>query len=564
MLVRHLATVLVGGATMIFTFAPFGLWWLQPFLLAGLFVLWCGATPGRAALLGFTFGIGWFCAGVSWVYISMHDVGGMPMAIAGLATVLFAIVLAAYTALAGWMVAKLGAPLVARSSTAATTITLVQALLVLPASFTLCEWLRGWVFTGFPWIAPGYAHTDGPLAGFAPLVGVHGVNYLAVVMGALVASMVASSMVASMVASMLASMAASKSYHILNHVDPASTHKALVGDAPRTQLPETAPKARGGGNLRQLAPPTSVLLALCIIGLVLRDIEWTQPVGKPLSVSLLQGNVPQELKFVEGRFESTLATYERLATRHASTLIVLPETALPRMLHTIPPATLQRFDTLASQRGATLITGVPRAQASARYFNSAISLGREAQQTYDKYHLVPFGEFIPLGFQWFVDLMRMPLGNFTAGGTAQTPMRVADQQIAVNICYEDLFGEEIIRQLPQATLLLNISNVGWFGNSLAPHQHLQASRMRALETRRVMLRATNTGATAVISAQGQVTDSLPFFTEGALAATVQGRSGATPYLLTGNWLVITFCALALAWHGWRGRRKPHLPADQRL
>ncbi len=533
---------MIAGAAMILTFAPLGLWWLQPFLLAVLFVLWCGAPPRRAALLGLTFGMGWFCAGVSWVYISMHDVGGMPMAIAGLATVLFAIMLASTTALTGWVVARLGTRLVAPSSTAAATIPMVQALLVLPAAFTLSEWLRGWVFTGFPWIAPGYAHTDGPLAGFAPLVGVHGVTYLAVMVGALVASMVMS-----------------MSYRVMNHVDPASARKALVGEAHQTMPPEAALVASLGGNLRALAVPAGVLLAICVVGTALRSIAWTQPVGNLLSVSLLQGNIPQELKFVDGRFESTLAIYERLATRHASTLIVLPETALPRMLHTIAPATLQRFDTLASQRGATLITGVPRAQAPARYFNSAISLGREAQQTYDKSHLVPFGEFIPFGFQWFVDLMRMPLGNFTSGDTTQTPMRVADQRIAVNICYEDLFGEEIIRQLPEATLLLNVSNVGWFGDSLAPHQHLQASRMRALETRRVMLRATNTGATAVISAQGRVTDALPFFTEGALAATVQGRSGATPYVLTGNWLVITLCALALAWCRWRNANGPPGP-----
>ena len=306
--------------------------------------------------------------------------------------------------------------------------------------------------------------------------------------------------------------------------------------------------------LRPLAVPAGVLAALCVIGMALRGIEWTQAAGQPLSVSLLQGNIPQELKFVEGRFESTVETYQRLATRHAATLMVLPETALPRMLHTIPPATLQGLDSLASGRGATLITGVPRAQPSIGYFNSAISLGREAQQTYDKSHLVPFGEFIPFGFQWFVDLMRMPLGNFTAGNPAQTPMRVSDQQIAVNICYEDLFGAEIIRQLPQATLLLNISNVGWFGDSLAPHQHLQASRMRAIETGRVMLRATNTGATAVIGAQGRVTDALPFFSADALAATVQGRSGATPYVRTGNWGVITLCALALAGCAWWRRR----------
>ena len=538
----RLAAALASGVAMIFTFAPFGLWWLQPLLLAVLFVVWSGAAPRRAALLGFVFGMGWFCAGVSWVYISMHDVGGMPMAVAGLATLLFAIVLAAYTALAGALVATLatkpGAHGAVPPTPALAAITPFQPLLLLPAAFTLCEWLRGWVFTGFPWIAPGYAHTDGPLAGFASLVGVHGVTYLAVVAGALVAWMVAS---------------------VYAGLRAASASKLLVDADLRGISPEAAPRASLGGILRPIAVPASLLVALCITGTALRGIEWTQASGKPLSVSLLQANIPQELKFVEGRFESTVEVYERLATRNNATLIVLPETALPRMLHAIPPAVLQRFDTLASQRGATLITGVPRAESSTRYFNSAISLGREAQQTYDKSHLVPFGEFIPFGFQWFVDLMRMPLGNFTSGGSAQTPMRVADQHIAINICYEDLFGEEIIRQLPQATLLLNISNVGWFGDSLAPHQHLQASRMRALESGRVMLRATNTGATAVIDAHGHVTHALPFFTEGAVSAMVQGRSGATPYVVTGNASVIMFCVLALIWCGWRAHRarQPH-------
>ena len=532
---------------MIFTFAPFGLWWLQPLLLAVLFVLWSRATPRRAALLGFAFGMGWFCAGVSWVYISMHDVGGMPMAVAGLATILFAIMLAAYTALAGWVVATLGTRLAAPPIGAGATTTPVQALLVLPAAFTLCEWLRGWVFTGFPWIAPGYAHTDGPLAGFAPLMGVHGLTYLAALAGALAASMVPPRMT-SMARGTLAGRGA------VSDLGTAPARKAMVGADVRAMPPKPAPRDGPGDLARLLALPSGALIALCVIGMALRGIEWTQPVGKPLSVSLLQGNIPQELKFVDGRFESTLDIYEVLATRHASTLIVLPETALPRMLHAIPPRALQRFDTLASQRGATLITGVPRAESSARYFNSAISLGRNAQQTYDKSHLVPFGEFIPFGFQWFVDLMRMPLGNFTAGGAAQTPMRVTDQHVAVNICYEDLFGEEIIRQLPQATLLLNISNVGWFGDSLAPHQHLQASRMRAIETGRVMLRATNTGATAVIDAHGHITHALPFFNEGALAASVQGRTGATPYVRTGNWVVIGFCLLALIWCAWGIRR----------
>ena len=175
-------------------------------------------------------------------------------------------------------------------------------------------------------------------------------------------------------------------------------------------------------------------------------------------------------------------------------------------------------------------------------------------QTYDKSHLVPFGEFIPFGFRWFVDMLQMPLGDFTSGGSAQPPLLLGGQKVALNICYEDLFGEEIIAPLPQATLLVNLSNIAWFGDSLAPHQHLQISRMRSLETGRPMLRATNTGATAVIDAHGKVTAQLPFFTEGALSASVQGRSGSTPYVRWGNWPAVIFCAAVLALCAWRARR----------
>lgn len=488
----------VAGAGMVLTFAPFGAWWLQPFLLAILFMIWNPLPSRRAAMVGFAFGMGWFVTGVSWVYISMHDVGGMPVSVAALATFLFAVILSSYTALAGWLQARLTAGI------------WTQALLVTPAALTLCEWLRGWVFTGFPWIAPGYAHTDGPLSGFAPLVGVHGVTYV------------------------VACSAGVLSLLLVPSRSPEISRKPLVGAALR---------------------PVAALALIMLAGSGLRLIEWTEPTGKPLRVSLLQGNIPQEIKFVEGRFESTIDTYVSLIQRYPATLMVLPETALPRMLHAIPRHVLERLDGLARQHGATLITGVPRAESATRYFNSAIALGQPSIQHYDKRHLVPFGEFIPPGFRWFVDLMRMPLGDFTPGTATQSAMQVVDQRVAINICYEDLFGEEIIQPAPGATLLLNISNVAWFGDSLAPHQHLQASRMRALEAGRPMLRATNTGATAVIDHRGAVVRVLPFFVEDGLVAEVQGRGGATPYVRTGNVLVILLCAGVLGWHVWRLRRR---------
>jgi apolipoprotein N-acyltransferase len=495
LLVRCGIAVALGAAT-VAGFAPLNWWWLPPLTLAGLMLLWRGQRPKHAALLGYAFGLGWFCAGVSWVYVSMHDVGGMPAPIAGLATLLFAAYLALFPALAGWLQARCAGALAP----------LPRALLLAPGAWAISEWLRGWLFTGFPWAAMGYAHTDGLLAGYAPLLGIVGLDYANACVAALLA--------------LCAAPFLSK------------------------------------GSRRQAIAPLAALAVVLGMGAGFGQVEWTRPEGARFSVSLFQGNVPQDLKFVEGRFEATLVNYRRMIDAYPAELMVLPETALPRMLHQIPREYLRDLALFANQKKANMIVGVPRAEGPERYFNSAISLGTDPLQSYDKSHLVPFGEFIPWGFRWFVALMNIPLGDFTRGSPKQVPMQLSGREVALNICYEDLFGEEIIRQLPRANVLVNISNIAWFGDSLAPHQHLQISRMRALETGRYMLRATNTGATAVIDEKGRVTAQLDNFTEGVLVSTAQGRSGATPYVRFGNWLPVSACALLLVFCAWRGRRGP--------
>lgn len=490
-----LLAALALGALSVAGLAPLSWWWLPPCAVAGLVLLWQGATPGRAARLGFAFGIGWFCIGISWVYVSMHDVGGMPALIAGLATLLFAAYLALWPAFAGWLQARFAA---------VAPWPYVHALLVFPAAWAFAEWLRGWLFTGFPWAALGYAHADGPYAGYAPLFGIPGLNYLNTCLAGLLALAVL----------------------------------ALRGARPQAAW-----------------LPIALLIASGGAGVGLKQVEWTQAAGAPVNVALYQGNIPQELKFVAGRFEATLETYQHMVMGQPAELMILPETALPRMLHEIPFGYLRGLAQFARGQKANILTGVPRAESATRYFNSAMTFGTDPPQRYDKSHLVPFGEFIPFGFRWFVAMMNIPLGDFSSGGTAQAPMKVGGRYVAVNICYEDLFGEEIIRQLPQANLLVNLSNIAWFGDSLAPPQHLQISRMRAIETGRPMLRATNTGATAVIEADGRVSAALPYFTEGVLKASVQGREGATPYVRFGNWPAVIFCALVLAvcaWRAWRG------------
>ncbi len=494
-----LAAAFAGGAAV----AAFGDWNLFPLPVLALGVLFFGwmraAAPAAAAALGFAFGAGLFLVGVSWVYVSLHDFGMMPAPLAAIATLLFCLYLALFPAAVGYLQARWPVPLPMR------------LMLVIPALWTLAEWARSWLFTGFPWLALGYSQVDGPLAGFAPLLGVLGVSFLAASAAGAVATL-------------------------------ASTASG------RTRAPVEVGLAAG------------VLVALAATGWALRGIEWTAPVGEPLAVSLVQGNIPQELKFVEGRFESTLETYGRLVERSQGRLVVLPETALPRFLHEVPPEYVERLKRTLAARGGDVLVGVPILDPDRRYYNAVVSLGAAPLQAYAKSHLVPFGEFVPPGFGWIVAVLRIPLSDFARGPETQRPLAVAGQRAALNVCYEDAFGPEIIRQLPEATLLVNVSNVAWFGDSAAPAQHLRIARMRSLEAGRYMLRATNTGVTAVVDPRGAVVARLPSFTEGVLEARVHGREGATPYVRTGNLPAVAATALIAAVAVGLARRRRENPS----
>lgn len=469
---RLAAAFLLGAATVL-GFAPFGFFPIPLLTLAALFWLWHAAAPRAAVVSGFVFGAGFFLTGVSWVYVSMHDFGGMPAPLAALAALLFCGVLALFPALAGFLYARLKSGRLAADA------------LLAAAAWTLAEWLRGWAFTGFPWLALGYAQTPpSPLAGFAPLLGVHGVGFVSVLMAALLA---------------------------------LSWHR-------RERLPRSG----------------VAIAALTAAGFGLMQIEWTEPSGKPITVSLLQGNIEQSLKWKPERLHQSLDTYLRLARAHPAQLVVLPETAIPLVLDQLP----RDYVALLKRDGEVLL-GIAAQDEQGRYYNSAVGFGPGGMQSYSKNHLVPFGEFTPPAFAWTLAVLSIPMSNFTSGGASQPPLAIAGEKVAVNICYEDVFGEEIIRALPEATLLVNLSNTAWFGDSLAQPQHLQIAQMRALETGRTMLRATNTGMTAIVGPRGQVERVLPPFTEGALVGEVRGRSGATPYVHWGNHAVLLLVALSL-------------------
>ncbi|MFZ5558273.1 MAG: apolipoprotein N-acyltransferase [Pseudomonadota bacterium] len=485
----HFLLAAVLGALTVLGFAPFYQPWIALLCLAALFSLWAAvSTPRQAAAVGFAFGLGLFGAGVSWVYISLHAFGGMPVALAVIATAGFCALLGLFPALLGFLQAAVPVGPALRFT------------LLVPGLWVVLEWVRSWLFTGFPWLALGYSQVpDSPLAALLPVLGVYG---------------------ASLAAATLSGCA-------------ATVMLALAGPL-RIGLPGTA---------------GAVIVAAAVLGGALwsAQLSFTTPSGPPVAVSLLQGNVPQEMKWRPERARETLERYLGLARRARGKLVILPETALPVYLGSIPDEYWDALTEGVRARGGDVLVGVPeRGPGASEYFNSAVSRGASPPQIYRKVHLVPFGEFIPPGFGWVNSILKIPLSDFSRGAAFQQPLAIAGERVAVNICYEDAFGEEIIRQLPDATLLANVTNVAWFGDSLALSQHLQISQARALETGRTMLRTTNTGVTALIGPDGRVRASLPKHTTGVLEARAQGYQGETPYVRWGNAAVLGLAVALIA------------------
>ena len=497
---RHsLIIAFILGALTVPGFAPFSFYPLPLLTVSVLLWQWMRAARAReAAFIGFAYGVGFFLCGVSWIYVSLHNFGAMPAPLAAVATLLFCAFLALFPALAGAVVA------VARVSPIA------KLTLVGPAVWTCVEWTRGWFLTGFPWLSLGYSQIPAsPLAGYAPVAGVYGVTLATVASAGLIAAV----------------------WHIQ---DEAGRRKA-----------EGNPAGAGFSFSFILHPSSFILLALWLGGWGLQQHQWTQPVGKPVTVSLIQGNVPQNLKWQPERVKATLDDYRQLVLSASTQLMVLPETALPLFLEHVPRDYLEDLAAHARRHGGDMLIGVPERHPGGHYYNSVLSIGASQTQFYRKSHLVPFGEFIPLRpvLAWIVSVLAIPLQDFSAGPLNPRPLEIAGQRVAVNICYEDAFGEEIIRQLPHATILVNVSNVAWFGRSIAPQQHLQISQARALETGRYMLRATNTGVTAIVNPRGAVERQAPEFTRAVVAHAVQGFEGATPYARWGNYAALTLAGL---------------------
>ena len=490
-----LVAVSVGAAAPL-AFSPLGWWPLAVVAVAAQLALWLFSSPRRSAWRGFLFGLGFFSVGISWVFISIHYHGYVGLALSLFLTLALILVMAVFPMLLGYCLARYFPQGFESRSTR------YKLLLVFPAAWLLMEWVRGWFMTGFPWLSLGYSQTDSPLAGLAPLLGVYGVSWAVVFSSALLVG--------------------------------------LIFDR--------------AGRVFYLA----MLVALWLISAVFNNAEWTEPSGSPIKVALLQGNIPQDLKWHPDVKRPTIELYTELTRDNwDADLIIWPETALPTFYHEAE-IFLYDFELEAREHNTDLLIGMLSLDQDQRqYYNTMLSLGAERGQ-YHKNHLVPFTEYLPLKsvLGGLVAFMQVPMSDFSKGGSHQKPLKVANQYAGISICFEDVFGEEVINALPQATFLVNVSNDAWFDDSWAPPQHLQMARMRALETGRPMLRATNTGMTAIIESKGQVINAAPQFEVTSITDIIQPRSGMTLYAMTGNWLVVLSAIFAISVAAWRLKNGP--------
>jgi apolipoprotein N-acyltransferase len=479
------------GAALALAFAPVS-WVPLAFLCpALLFLLWQDAAPRSAAWRGFLFTGGTFLAGTYWLYHSIHLVGGAPLWIAAFLMLGLVAIMGSYTAALGYAVARWGAASGAR-----------RWLLLLPAGWVLVEWFRGWFLSGFPWLALGYTQLDTPLAGLAPVGGVYGTSLaVALVAGALVA--------------------------------------LLLGDR--------------GARVAAAATIAAVGIAAFVLG----RIGWTEARGTRIDVALVQGAVPQSMKWDPGERERTLQLYAQLTMPHLGAgIVVWPEAALPALESDLRDY-LETLRATARAQGSDVVMGLLRRdRTTGAFHNSMVALGA-AEQWYDKRRLVPFGEFfpVPAAVRDWLRLMNLPYSDFVPGARDQAPLAAGGETLAPTICYEDAYASEQLALARRSTLLVNVTNDAWFGDSTAPHQHLDISRMRSLETGRPMLRATNDGVTALIAHDGALMATLPQFQPGVLTGTVEPRTGLTPYLRFGNLPVLVLVTLGLGAGLWPARRR---------
>lgn len=440
---------------------------------------------------GFLLGLGYFVIALWWIFISLHDVGGMTIWLSSLAVIALASLMAVYFGLSN-LIAQQVNHVFWRS-------------LSIPAAWVLAEYLRGQIFTGFPWMGFAESQVNGPFANIAPYFGGLACTFLFV-------------------------------------------WAALLISRP---------------HLKSIA----VVLGMIVVVQVLGVWSFTKPKDAPITVRLIQGNFEQSLKFNPAEILKQIHFYRDQIIKAPADLIIVPETAFPWPETDIPDQSIERIQAFANETGAQVLLGligkIPKGDTAVQYSNRVSGFSKEMPiYHYDKHHLVPFGEFIPPGFQWFVDAFRVPMSDFARGSIRQEPFAIRPKSnpdhplyAAISICYEDIFGNEIATRIRNSqepvNVLVNVTNLAWFGQSQAPMQQLRLSQLRSLETGLPSLRATNTGITAVIDPRGQVLASLEQFVQGELDASVQAFEGHTPYVSWGNWPVLIWVLFVLGMGYWR-------------
>ena len=481
----RLVAFVLGAATTL-SFAPFGLSLLAPVLLLPLLYVLLTVAPRDGAGHAFWYGFGLFLTGTYWIYISVHVFGNAALWIAILLMLGLALLMAFFLSIAGWLVSRFsrGEPW--------------QLLLVAPAAWVLIEWLRGWALTGFPWMALGYGQVDTGFAGWAPVLGVYGVSFMVVLSAAAVVT-------ASLVAT---------------------------------------PRAR--------AIAIVIVFLPWLAGIALSFVGWTEPTGKPVRTSIVQAGVSQDQKWNRENLGPIMEHYQSATLSVADSQIVLwPEVAIPALDDQVE-SFITRIESEAQNNGQTVLFGILERSyersVEGRIFNSVMLLGTEDRQVYRKRHLVPFGEYFPVppSVREWMRMQNLPHSDLAAGEDVQPLLTAANGvQFGVAICYEDAYAAEQRYALPAAGILINVSNDAWFGDSIAPHQHLQIARMRSLEFGRPAVRSTNTGISAFIGASGELLQTGAQFEPVLMTMDIQPRRGATPYASVGNWPIIGLCAAIL-------------------